>query len=108
MTYEVVLSSRITSRWKINHETIFCKEDLTWYDSAPLISDVYPEVIEVTRLIRNVFTSDFIFKFKNEEAYPHITAWSEYVYDVHVNGSSVNGFYIKGEEAKITWFLLSI
>ena len=38
--------------------------------------------------------------------YPHITAWSEDVYDVHVNGTSVNGFYIKGEEAKITWFLL--
>ena len=42
------------------------------------------------------------------ERYPHITAWSEDVYDVHVNGSSVNGFYIKGEEAKITWFLLTI
>ena len=42
------------------------------------------------------------------EKYPHITAWSEDVYAIHVNGTSSNGFYIKGEEAKITWFLLSI
>ena len=42
------------------------------------------------------------------ENYPNIPAWSEDVYDVHVNGNDMNGFYIKGEEAKITWFLLSI
>ena len=69
MTYEVVLSSRITSRWKINYETRFCKEDLTWHDPAPLISDVYPEVIEVTRGNEHGLTCDFIFKFKNEAAY---------------------------------------